>query len=106
VLPAGAAPGFEWCGVCLVTSEPARLAPGLAGLAPHVVSTSVDAVTRELALVGRDAVPGGALADGEALDVVRGDDGVGRVDRFRIAPREPRDRRRVPARDAASGRGV
>jgi hydroxymethylpyrimidine pyrophosphatase-like HAD family hydrolase len=85
---------FEWNGVCLVTNEPHRVARELIGAARHVFSTSVEAVTTTLPLLPRDAIPGGELQPGEALDITR-QDGPPRVRRFRVARRETSHKRHV-----------
>ena len=86
---------FEWSGVCLITNEPERVAPEVIGVARHLFSTSVEAVTTTLPLVPPDSVPGGALEPGEALDIARAEDGAFRVRRFRVARRETSHKRHV-----------
>ena len=92
---------FEWQGVCLVTSEPEEVAPAVLEVAERVLATSVPAVTERLQLVSRDAIPGGDLEPGEALDIVLTGSGP-RVRRFRVAERETSHRRHV--RKYATGR--
>jgi hydroxymethylpyrimidine pyrophosphatase-like HAD family hydrolase len=86
---------FEWNGVCLVTNEPERVAPEVIGVARHVVSTSVEAVTTTLPLLPRDSIPGGDLAPGDALDITLVDGAPPRVRRFRVARRETSHKRHV-----------
>ena len=93
---------FEWQGVCLVTSDPDEVAPAVLGVAERVLATSVPAVTERLRLVSRDAIPGGDLQAGEALDIVLTDRPGPRVRRFRVAERETSHRRHV--RKYATGR--
>jgi hypothetical protein len=85
---------FEWRGVCLVSNEPARVAPEVLGVAGHVLSTSLEAVTHTWPLLAADQVPGGELAPGEALDIALGEGGP-KVRRFRVARRETSHRRHV-----------
>jgi len=62
----------------------------------HVFSTSIEAVTRTLALVDRAAIPGDELATGEALDIALVDGGgPPTVQRFRVARRETDHKRHV-----------
>src|SRR5262249_36734072 len=86
---------FDWRGVCLVTHEPERLAPELLRTVGHPPSTSLGPVTRTLPLVGRDAIPGGELAAGEALDIALADGRPPAVRRFRVALRETEHKRHV-----------
>ena len=79
---------FEWNGVCLVTHEPESVAPEVLGVAGHVVSTSIEAVTERFPLLARAEVPGGVpLGTGEALSITLGDGAARRVERFRVARR-------------------
>ena len=86
---------FEWRGVCLVTSEPERVAPEVLRVAGHVFSTSIAAVTETLPLVSRDRIPGGELEPGDALDVTLDAGVAGKVRRFRVARRETDHKRHV-----------
>ena len=93
--PAEAAFDFEWRGVCLITNEPDRVAPEVIGVAQHVFSTSVEAVTRTLPLVTRDRIPGGELEPGWALEVTLAPGAEPVVRRFRVAMRETHHKRHV-----------
>ena len=74
--------------MCLVTHEPESVAPEVLGVAGHVVSTSIEAVTERFPLLARAEVPGGVpLGTGEALSITLGDGAARRVERFRVAPR-------------------
>lgn len=87
---------FEWTGVCLITNEPESVAPQVLGVAGHVFSTSVEAVTERLRLLPPDGVPGGApLETGEALSITLADGVAVRVERFRVARRETSHKRHV-----------
>ena len=100
VFPPGGSPAqemfdFEWNGVCLVTNEPERVAPEVIGVAQHVLSTSVEAVTTTLPLLPRASIPGGDLQPGEALDIALTAGAAARVRRFRVARRETSHKRHV-----------
>jgi hydroxymethylpyrimidine pyrophosphatase-like HAD family hydrolase len=91
---AEAAFDFEWTGICLITNEPQSVAPEVLGVARHVFSTSIRAVTETMPLLARGAVPGEELAVGEALSIALDPDGPV-VRRFRVAPRETTHKRHV-----------
>jgi len=100
VFPPGGSPAqemfdFEWSGVCLVTNEPERVAPEVIGVARHVLSTSVEAVTTTFPLLPRESIPGGDLEPGEALDIALAEGAAVRVRRFRVARRETSHKRHV-----------
>jgi hydroxymethylpyrimidine pyrophosphatase-like HAD family hydrolase len=100
LFPRGGSPAqemldLEWSGVCLITNEPGRVAPEVLGMLAHVLSTSLDAVTRTLPLVAPGDVPGGDLEPGEALDVSLAGGEAERVRRFRVARRETGHKRHV-----------
>jgi len=78
---------FGEVGIALVTNQPHAVDPNALALARHVYSTSLDAVIDGMALIGRQAVPGGPLESGEALSIPLSDDGPGQVVRFRVARR-------------------
>jgi hypothetical protein len=82
-------------GVCLITNEPESVAPEVLGLARHVFSTSIEAVTETRPLVPRAAIPGGALETGEALSIPLHEGADRRVVRFRVARRETSHKRHV-----------
>jgi hydroxymethylpyrimidine pyrophosphatase-like HAD family hydrolase len=86
---------FQWTGVCLVTNEPESVAPQVLGIAGHVFSTSVEAVTERIRLVPPERVPGGPLETGEALSLTLADGAAVRVERFRVARRETSHKRHV-----------
>jgi hypothetical protein len=93
---AEAAFDFEWSGVCLVTHQPESMAPEVLGVAGHVLSTSVEAVTERLRLISPAEVPGGgSLGTGEALSITLGDGGPRRVERFQVARRTTTHKRHV-----------
>jgi hydroxymethylpyrimidine pyrophosphatase-like HAD family hydrolase len=99
LLPAGGGltpetSGFVWSGVCVVTDEPGRVTPDVLRVARRVLSTSMQAATATLHLLGRDGVTGGEPKPGEALDVVLDESRKPQLRRFRIARGEgPRDDR-------------
>jgi hydroxymethylpyrimidine pyrophosphatase-like HAD family hydrolase len=86
---------FEWTGVCLVTNEPQLVAPEVLGVARHVLSTSLTAVTENIPLLRREDVPGGDLETGEALDIELDGGTATQVRRFRVARRETAHKRHV-----------
>jgi hypothetical protein len=86
---------FEWTGVCLITNEPQSLAPQVLGVARHVFSTSLEAVTDAIQLVARDELPEGSLELGEALSIALDGPPHARVKRFRVARRESSHKRHV-----------
>jgi hydroxymethylpyrimidine pyrophosphatase-like HAD family hydrolase len=99
VFPPGGSPAQEmfdpaWEGVCLITNEPHLVAPEVLGVARHVFSTSLEAVTETLPLIDRSRVPGGPLATGEALSLTLGS-GEPSIERFRVARRETQHKRHV-----------
>jgi hydroxymethylpyrimidine pyrophosphatase-like HAD family hydrolase len=98
LFPPGGSPAQEtfdptWRGVCLITNEPQLMAPEVLGVARHVFSTSLAAVTETLPLIASDRAPGGALETGEALSIALADPPL--VERFRVARRETMHKRHV-----------
>jgi hydroxymethylpyrimidine pyrophosphatase-like HAD family hydrolase len=98
LFPPGGSPAQEtfdptWRGVCLITNEPQLVAPEVLGVARHVFSTSVAAVTETLPLIAPSQVPGGSLETGEALGIELSDPPA--VERFRVARRETMHKRHV-----------
>lgn len=86
---------FEWSGICLVTNELSLVAPEVLGVARHVLSTSIEAVTETMPLVSRDRLPGGPLETGEALSITLTDGKATALERFRVGRRETSHQRHV-----------
>ena len=100
VFPPGGSPAqevvdFGGTGICLITNEPGSVAPEVLHIARHVFSTSLEAVTDTMPLLGRDAIAGGQLETGEALSIPLGDGRPGPATRFRVARRETWHKRHV-----------
>jgi hydroxymethylpyrimidine pyrophosphatase-like HAD family hydrolase len=112
LVPAGRPPpsGFTWCGTCLATSAPDRVAADVLATARRIVSTSLEAAAVRVPAVSRTLLDGGGLGAGEALDVSLGDNGVPRVRRFRLAgaagARPGSGTRSTLARGDSASRGV
>lgn len=100
LFPPGGSPAqevvdFGATGVCLITNEPASVAPEVLRIAQHVFSTSLEAVTETMPLLDRTAIPGGPLDTGEALSIALADGRPTAARRFRVARRETQHKRHV-----------
>jgi hydroxymethylpyrimidine pyrophosphatase-like HAD family hydrolase len=100
LFPPGASQAQEmfdpaWTGICLITNEPALVAPEVLNTARHVLSTSISAVTETIPLLRRDQIADGELETGEALSIAIQDGVPAAVERFRVARRETAHKRHV-----------
>jgi hydroxymethylpyrimidine pyrophosphatase-like HAD family hydrolase len=76
--------GFDWTGVCLVSSQPGLLARAVRMKARHVLSTSIETLVEGMP-VSRSEIPVKRLKSGEALSVDLDVAAGGRVRCFRVA---------------------